>query len=67
MFIAKVFKTLLYIVAVWFIWRWLDRAFGGSARGQRPPHASNRNNASSGRQANDENEGEYVDFEELKD
>ena len=65
--IRSLLSTVLYIVAVWVIWRWLDRTFGGGSRRQSPPHSPNRHNASRSRQANDSNEGEYVDYEELKD
>ena len=64
-------RTFAYIIAVWFIWRWLDRTVGGrSGRfgGQRPPSSSPSSKGGSS-QANpdDSKEGEYVDFEELKD
>jgi len=64
---AGLFRTLLYIVAVWFIWRWLDRMFGG--RRGRFSDAATPGSTSSGPQkrANDSKEGEYVDFEEVKD
>lgn len=71
--VAGLFRTLLYIVAVWFIWRWLDRAFGGrGGRGGREGRftdaASPRSSSSRAqRRADDSREGEYVDFEEVKD
>ena len=64
---AGLIRTLLYIVAVWFIWRWLDRTFGGrQSRFTRSssPHSSPRDPK---RTADDSGEGEYVDFEEVKD
>jgi hypothetical protein len=67
---AGLFRTLLYIVAVWFIWRWLDRTFGGrGGRGGRFTDAASPRSSSSGaqRRADDSREGEYVDFEEVKD
>ena len=60
---AGLFRTVLYIVGVWFIWRWLDRMFGG---GRRRPTASNPR-AASRKAPDDSREGEYVDFEEVKD
>lgn len=61
-----VLKTVLFIVAVWFIWNWLDRNFGGprdgKGRGTPPPRRSGGS-----AKADDSKEGEYVDFEELKD
>jgi hypothetical protein len=64
---AGLFKTLTTIVAVWFIWRQLDRVFGG--RRGRFSDATEPTSTSSGarKRANDSKEGEYVDFEELKD
>jgi len=64
---AGLFRTLLYIVAVWFIWRWLDSVFGGR-RGRFTDASSTRTNSSGAqRRADDSREGEYVDFEEVKD
>ena len=64
---AGLFRKLLYIVAVWFIWRWLDRVLGGR-RGRFTDASSTRTTSSgSQRRADDSREGEYVDFEEVKD
>lgn len=64
-------RTFAYIIAVWFIWRWLDRTVGGrSGRfgGQRPSSSpSSSKGGSSQVNPDDSKEGEYVDFEELKD
>ncbi|MEC7693507.1 MAG: hypothetical protein ACPF8U_01255 [Flavobacteriales bacterium] len=62
-------RTVVYIVGVWFIWRWLDGAFGGRRNAPRfggasqPPPSSK----GKGRRADDSKEGEYIDFEEVKD
>lgn len=61
---AGLFRTVMYIVGVWVIWRWLDRTFGGrsSSRFNPPPPKSRRE-----RHADDSNEGEYIDYEEVDD
>lgn len=61
---AGLFRTLVYIVAVWVIWRWLDRNFGGR-KGRPSPGATSHK--FEGRKPDDSSEGEYVDFEEVKD
>ena len=63
--IFGVLRTVAYIVGVWFIWRWLDRTVGGR-RGFGPTR-QRPNPGNPKRQANDSKEGEYVDFEEVKD
>jgi hypothetical protein len=62
-------RTVVYIVGVWFIWRWLDRAFGGLRNAPRFGGASQPPPSTKGkaRRADDSKEGEYVDFEEVKD
>ena len=61
---AGLFRTILYIVGVWVIWRWLDRAFGGRKAGRfTPPQPKRRPE----RHADDSNEGEYIDYEEVDD
>lgn len=65
---AGLFRTILYIVGVWFIWRWLDRAFGGRQSGRfNPPPAKRRPERRPERHADDSNEGEYIDYEEVDD
>jgi hypothetical protein len=64
---AGLFRTLLYIVAVWFVWRWLDRVFGGGRGRFSEPAAPGASSSGASKRANDSKEGEYVDFEELKD
>ena len=61
---AGLFRTILYVVGVWFIWRWLDRVFGRSSsnRFNNPqPHRRPE------RQPDDSKEGEYIDYEEVDD
>ncbi|MDP7435703.1 MAG: hypothetical protein QF427_05700 [Flavobacteriales bacterium] len=62
-------RTVVYIVGVWFIWRWLDGAFGGRRNAPRFWGASQSPPSTKGkaRRADDSKEGEYVDFEEVKD
>ena len=65
---AGLLRTLFYIVMVWFVWRWLDRLVGGGRRTQRPSSDTRRSNPSSREiRPDDSKEGEYVDFEEVKD
>ena len=65
---AGLLRTLFYIVMVWFVWRWLDRMVGGGRRTQ-SPSGDRRRPSPSPREArpDDSKEGEYVDFEEVKD
>ena len=62
-------RTVVYIVGVWFIWRWLDGAFGGRRNGRGLAGASAATPSSKGKpeRADDSKEGEYIDFEEVKD
>ena len=62
-------KTVAYIVGVWFIWRWLDGVFGARRNAPRFGGASQPPPSSKGkaRSADDSKEGEYIDFEEVKD
>lgn len=65
---AGLLRTLFYIVMVWFVWRWLDRLVGGGQRTQRPSANARRSNPSPREvRPDDSKEGEYVDFEEVKD
>lgn len=62
------FRTLFYIVMVWFVWRWLDKMVGGGRRMRSNPNETRRQNPSSREVVPDDSkEGEYVDFEEMKD
>ena len=62
------FRTLFYIVMVWFVWRWLDKMVGRGRRMRRNPNETRRHNPSSREVVPDDSkEGEYVDFEEMKD
>ena len=62
------FRTLFYIVMVWFVWRWLDKMVGGGRRMRCNPNETRRQNPSSREVVPDDSkEGEYVDFEEMKD
>ena len=68
------FRTLVGLVVAWFVFRFLDRLFGGRRR----PSAS-RGGGASGRgagagsgagpqkPAKDDHLGEYVEFEEVDD
>ena len=72
------FRTLVGLVVAWFVFRFLDRLFGGRRRAQgrssyRGP-ASGASGASAGssgsagqKAAKDDHLGEYVDFEEVED
>ena len=66
--VGRLLSTLFYIVMVWFVWRWLDQMVGGGRRTQRPS-GDRRRPSPSPREArpDDSKEGEYVDFEEVKD
>ena len=75
------FRTLVGLVVAWFVFRFLDRLFGGSRRPSAPRGggASGRGAAGSGggfgagsgagpqKPAKDDHLGEYVDFEEVDD
>jgi hypothetical protein len=60
---------------VWFVFRWLDRAFGGGTRGSNrrpgasppPPRRGTQSNHSSTSQPKDDSLGDYVDFEEIEE
>lgn len=65
-------RSIFYIVLVWVVWRWLDRAFGNRRRNNhinRPGGASSPtpNSNSKIKKPNDEQIGDYVDFEEVDD
>jgi len=63
---AGLLRTLLTLVTVWFVFRWLDRIFGVRRR-----NSADRNGPmsspgpSKSRKPDDNQVGEYVDFEEI--
>ena len=68
------FRTLVGLVVAWFVFRFLDRVFGGRRRPSAPRGggASGRGaGAGSGdgpqKPAKDDHLGEYVEFEEVDD
>ena len=68
------FRTLVGLVVAWFVFRFLDRLFGGRRRPSAPRGggASGRSaGAGSGagpqKPAKDDHLGEYVEFEEVDD
>ena len=67
------FRTLVGLVVAWFVFRFLDRTFGGRKRaspGSAGPSGRGRNSAPRGEspeKAKDDHLGEYVDFEEVAD
>ena len=62
------FRTLVGLVVAWFVFRFLDRMFGGArkAGGQRRGPSS-RSTSGRSTSAKDDHLGEYVDFEEVDD
>ena len=55
---------------VWFVFRWLDRLFGGPrSSGQKRTHSTSRGSRNGARnqasQPKDHGLGDYVDFEEI--
>lgn len=65
--IPGLLRTLLSIVLVWFVFRWLDRMFGGNRNRNRNRNGNgDRNgNGNGGRKPDDNRVGEYVDYEEI--
>jgi len=69
---AGLIRTLATIVLVWFVFRWLDRMFGGRSRGraQGQKHANKKHHAgdanAGARKPKDDKIGDYVDFEEIE-
>ena len=70
------FRTLVGLVVAWFVFRFLDRVFGGRRRapqGRPSPGGSASRGSGSGpssaaqKAAKDDHLGEYVDFEEVED
>jgi hypothetical protein len=69
---AGLIRTLATIVLVWFVFRWLDRMFGGRSRGraQGQTHANEKRHSGAAnadsRKPKDDHIGDYVDFEEIE-
>lgn len=72
--IPGLLRTLLSIVLVWFVFRWLDRMFGNRNRNRNRNGSGNGNgngnwgrngNGNGGRTPDDNRVGEYVDYEEI--
>ncbi len=64
------FRTLVGLVVAWFVFRFLDRMFGGvrKAKAQRRgPSSQPSSGGSAAQSAKDDHLGEYVDFEEVDD
>ncbi len=72
--LAGFFRTLATIFLVWFVFRWLDRVFGGSRRKRqfdagRPPRSGRQetDGSSKKKKPKDDSIGDYVDFEEVSE
>ena len=69
--IPGLFRTLLGLVIAWFVFRFLDRVFGGGARAARRQNGRHsgatrpRPDAPRSEAAKDDHLGEYIDFEEV--
>jgi hypothetical protein len=68
--IPGLLRTLLSIVLVWFVFRWLDRMFGngnrnGNGNGNGNGGRNRNGNRGGGRKPDDNRVGEYVDYEEI--
>ena len=68
--LAGLIRTLLTIVLVWFVFRWLDRMFSGRGRVRRKAGdgTSGRRSANPtkrSRKPDDNRVGEYIDYEEI--
>ena len=61
-FASMLFKFLLYTVIAYFIFRWLDRFFGGGRPSGPAKSSPKKKNSTFSK-----NVGEYVDYEEVKD
>ena len=65
------FRTLVGLVVAWFVFRFLDRMFGGRRRSSAPRGpgsgaSKERSGAGAPKQAaKDDHLGEYVDYEEV--
>ena len=64
-------KSLLYIVVLWVVWRWLDRLFGRkgwrSNRRESQQKTPNQSSQASTKKPNDDRIGDYVEFEEVEE
>lgn len=71
--LAGLIRTLGTIIMVWFVFRWLDRMFGGRRRRSRNPEANPKSDSNAGgdsakkSQPKDTKLGDYIDFEEVDD
>lgn len=65
--LAGLLRTLLTIVFVWFVFRWLDRLFGSGGRSRKSKQGGRRpsRNAGKSRKPDDNRVGEYIDYEEI--
>ena len=64
------FRTLIGLVIAWFVFRFLDRLFGGRGRStprQSGPAEGRTTRSESPEKAKDDHLGEYVEFEEVKE
>ena len=63
---SSLIRTVATIALVWFVFRWLDRMFGGARkRNERSSKTSTRSNPGKSRSPKDDDLGDYVDFEEV--
>lgn len=64
---AGLIRTVATIVLVWFVFRWLDRTFGGSRKreSRSSGHAPQNPQRPSKPGPKDDAIGDYVDFEEI--
>ena len=70
------FRTLVGLIVAWFVFRFLDRMFGGRRRPSRGPGAGSQAGWGAGarggadgrsKAAKDDHLGEYVDYEEVEE
>ncbi len=70
--LAGLIRTLGTIIMVWFVFRWLDRMFGGRRRSRNSAPQGNSDSKSQPRRdesthPKDTKLGDYIDFEEVDD
>jgi hypothetical protein len=71
--LAGLIRTLGTIIMVWFVFRWLDRMFGGKSRRSAQRQTSKNSDANSDHssgaspQPKDTKLGDYIDFEEVEE